>query len=151
MDYGVVHESELAGRRMSELYREYVEEDERKTERYIEPDERPPVDVRAGDVDGALGAEGLRVKLWRFEPGEEVEYHAHAEQEELYYVLEGEFSLKLGRSGEEEYVEVGPGTFWVAGPDVGHGHRCIGDETGVVLAVGAPPVRAPGLDPHELD
>lgn len=50
-----------------------------------------------------------------------------------------------------EYVEVGPGTFWVGGPGVGHGHRCIGDEEGVVLAVGAPPVHAPGLDPHELD
>jgi quercetin dioxygenase-like cupin family protein len=151
MDYGVVHESDLSAARMSELYREYVEEDERKAERYLEPEERPDVDVRAGDVDGALDAEALRVKLWRFEPGEEVEYHAHAEQEELFYVLEGEFSLKLGRSGETEIVEVGPGTFWVAGPGVGHGHRCIGDDEGVVLAVGAPPVRAPGLDPHELD
>ena len=27
----------------------------------------------------------------------------------------------------------------------------VGDDEGVVLAVGAPPVRAPGLDPHELD
>lgn len=151
MDYGVVHESELPAMRMSELYREYVEADERKKARYLEPAERPNVDVRVQDVDDALGAERMRVKLWRFEPGEEVEYHAHAEQEELFYVLDGQFSLKLGRSGEEEYVEVGPGTFWVAGPGVGHGHRCIGDEEGVVLAVGAPPVHAPGLDPHELD
>lgn len=151
MDYRVVHESDLTPTRMSELYREYVEADERKTERYLEPEERPDVDVRARDVDGALGVESLGVKLWRFAPGEEVEYHAHAEQEELFFVLSGRFSLKLGRSGETEIVEVGPGTFWVAGPGVGHGHRCIGDEEGVVLAVGAPPGHAPGLDPHELD
>lgn len=65
MDYGVVHESELTATRMSELYREYVEEDERKTERYLEPEERPDVDVRAGDVDGALDAEELRVRARR--------------------------------------------------------------------------------------
>ena len=108
----------------------------------------PDLDVRR--VGDALGVENMRVTVWYFEPGEEIQYHAHSEQEELYFVLEGEFSLKLGRSGEEEYVEAGPGTFWVAGPEVGHGHRNVGDERGVVLALGAPPVEDPGLDPHSL-
>lgn len=109
----------------------------------------PELNIRA--IDDALGTENLGVKLWYFEPGEEIQYHAHSEQEELYYVLEGEFSLKLGRSGEEEFVEAGPGTFWVAGPETGHGHRNVGDEQGVVLALGAPYIEDPGLDPHSLD
>ena len=108
----------------------------------------PDLDIRS--VGEALGAEEMRVTVWYFDPGEEIQYHAHSEQEELYYVLEGEFSLKLGRSGEEEYVEAGPGTFWIAKPEVGHGHRNVGDERGAVLAFGAPPVDDPGLDPHSL-
>jgi quercetin dioxygenase-like cupin family protein len=109
-----------------------------------------PPDLNIKPVGSALGIEEMRVTVWYFEPGEEIQYHAHSEQEELYYVLEGEFSLKLGRSGEEEYVEAGPGTFWIAKPEVGHGHRNVGDEQGVVLALGAPPVEDPGLDPHSL-
>lgn len=109
----------------------------------------PDLDIRA--IDEVLDPQNLRVKIWYFEPDEEIQYHAHAEQEELYYVLEGEFSLKLGRSGESEVVEVGPGAFWVAKPKVGHGHRYIGDDRGAVLAVGAPAMQDPGLDPHRLD
>jgi quercetin dioxygenase-like cupin family protein len=112
--------------------------------------EEVPPDLDVKRVGDALGAEEMRVTVWYFDPGEEIQYHAHSEQEELYYVLEGEFSLKLGRSGEEEYVEAGPGTFWIARPEVGHGHRNVGDGRGVVLALGAPPVEDPGLDPHSL-
>lgn len=101
-------------------------------------------------VSDELDTEQSNVRLWEFEPGEEIGYHAHAKQEELYYVLEGEFSLKLGPSSEEEYVEVGQGTFYVAGPETGHDHRCIGDEPGRVLAIGVPPVDDLGLDPHSL-
>jgi quercetin dioxygenase-like cupin family protein len=109
-----------------------------------------PPDLDVTRVGDALGAEEVRATVWYFEPGEEIQYHAHSEQEELYYVLEGTFSLKLGESGEEEYVEVGPGTFWIAKPEIGHGHRNVGDERGAVLAFGAPPVDDPGLDPHSL-
>lgn len=115
-----------------------------------EIDEIPPdLDIRA--IDEALETDNLAVKIWYFEEGEQINYHAHAEQEELFYVLEGEFSLKLGRSGEEEIVEVGPGAFWAAAPMIGHGHRCLTDDGGAVLAIGAPAVEDPGLNPHELD
>ena len=109
----------------------------------------PDLDIRP--VGRALGLEEMRATVWYFDPGEEIQYHAHSEQEEVFFVLEGEFSLKLGRSGEEEYVEAGPGTFWVAKPEIGHGHRNVGEEIGVVLALGAPPVEDPGLDPHSLE
>ena len=115
-----------------------------------ETDEVPP-DLDVKPVGEQLGLSEMRATVWYFEPGEEIQYHAHSEQEELFFVLEGEFSLKLGRSGETEYVDAGPGTFWVAEPKIGHGHRYVGDEQGVVLALGAPPVDDPGIDPHSLD
>ena len=109
----------------------------------------PDLDVRpVGDL---LGLEQMRATVWYFEPDEEIQYHAHSEQEELYYVVEGEFSVKLGRSGEEEYVDVEAGALWAAGPEIGHGHRYVGDDRGVVLSVGAPAVEDPGLDPHQLE
>ena len=115
-----------------------------------ENDEMPPdLDIRA--VDEALESQNVAAKIWYFDEGEEIGYHAHSEQEELFYVLEGTFSLKLGRSGEEEYVETDEGTFWVAAPKIGHGHRCVSENGGAVLAIGAPPVEDPGFDPHSLD
>jgi mannose-6-phosphate isomerase-like protein (cupin superfamily) len=113
--------------------------------------EEIPPDHDMRPVDEALGAEEVRLKLWYIEPDEQIGYHAHSEQEELYYVVEGTFSVKIGRSGEEDVEEVGPGTFFRAGPKIGHGYRNVGDERGVVLAIGAPPVDDPGLDPHDLD
>ena len=115
-----------------------------------EIEELPPdLDIR--DVDEALECRNVAAKIWYFDEGEEIGYHAHSEQEELFYVLDGTFSLKLGRSGDEEYVEADEGTFWVAAPKIGHGHRCTSEGGGAVLAIGAPPVEDPGLDPHSLD
>lgn len=113
--------------------------------------EEVPPDLTISAIDEALGTDQIGVKIWYFEPDEEIGYHAHSEQEELYYVLEGEFSVKAGRSGDTETFTAGPGDFWVAAPMIGHGHRYMGDDRGAVLAVGAPRVRDPGLDPHELD
>ena len=110
----------------------------------------PEHNIRA--IDEVLGTENIAVKIWYFEPGEEIGYHAHSDQEELFYVLEGTFSVKAGRSGEEEVFEATPGDFWVAAPLVGHGHRYTGDEgRGAILALGAPAVEDPGLNPHEID
>jgi quercetin dioxygenase-like cupin family protein len=111
--------------------------------------EEIPPDLDMQSIDSALGLEEMLCKIWHFEEGEEIGYHAHGEQEELFYVLDGRFSLKLGRSGEEEFREVGPGTFWAAGPMIGHGHRCV-SESGKVLALGAPNVSDPGRDPHGI-
>jgi quercetin dioxygenase-like cupin family protein len=110
----------------------------------------PELNIRA--IDDALGTENIAVKIWYFEPGEQIGYHAHSEQEELFFVLEGTFSVKAGRSGEEETFEAGPGDFWVAAPMIGRGHRYVGEDgRGAVLAIGAPRVEDPGLNPHDLD
>ena len=108
----------------------------------------PDLDIRA--LDEALGIENASLKLWYFEEGEEIQFHAHSEQEEIYYILDGEFSLKLGRSGDAEFVEASAGTAWAASPMIGHGHRCTSEDGGTVLAIGAPSVEDPGLDPHSL-
>jgi uncharacterized cupin superfamily protein len=132
MDHEVVHTDDVPVTDLSEI------------------DEIPPdLDIRS--LGDALGTDEMNVNLWYFDPGEEIQYHAHAEQEELYYVLTGEFSVTLGGSGEEETTEVGPGTFYAAGPEIGHGHRYLGDEQGIILAIGAPAVEDPGLDPNDLD
>jgi quercetin dioxygenase-like cupin family protein len=110
----------------------------------------PDVSIRA--VDEVLGLTELGAKLWYFQPGEEVGYHAHPEEEELYYILQGEFSLKLGDPDDPTYETVGPGTFYAAGPGEPHGHRCIGDQEGIVLALGAPGDAGDEVvDPHERE
>lgn len=112
--------------------------------------EEVPPDLDIRPVSRLLDCQNIAATVWQFDEDEAISYHAHAEQEELFYVLEGEFSLKLGRSGEAEHREVGPGAFWVAAPMVGHGHRCVSADGGAVLAIGAPKGHDPGLDPHEL-
>ncbi|WP_254533217.1 cupin domain-containing protein [Natrinema gelatinilyticum] len=106
-------------------------------------------DIR--NLDGELGTNEIRAKLWYFDPGEEIQPHAHAEQEELYYVLDGEFEITLGGPGDPETVTVAPEAIYAAGPGIGHGHRYLGDERGVVLAIAAPGVHDPGREPGELD
>lgn len=132
MDYEVVHADELDRTDLSEV-------------------EEVPPDLDVKSIGRVMGLDQMQASLWYFQPGEGIGYHAHSEQEELYYVVKGEFSLKLGRSGETEIVEVGPGDLWAAGPEMGHGHRYLGDDEGVVLAIGAPNVEDPGLDPHQID
>lgn len=101
-------------------------------------------------IGDALGLDNVRARVWYIEPGDQIGYHAHEQQEELFYLAEGTLSLKVGRSGETETVEAEAGTWWAAGPKVGHGHRNVGEETCVVFAFGAPSVDDVGLDPHEL-
>lgn len=110
-----------------------------------------PFDNDIRQLDAALGLTDLRLKLWCFKPGDAVDYHAHLHQEEVYFALEGSFELELGDPGETETREVTAGAWWVAKPEVGHGHRYVGEEgRGVVLAIGAPAVDDEGLDPSEF-
>ncbi|MEF8812944.1 MAG: cupin domain-containing protein [Halovenus sp.] len=112
-------------------------------------DVKPTVGIRP--VDEVLDLEEMGAKLWYFEPGEEVGYHAHPDEEELYYVIEGEFSVKMGPADDPTYETVGPGTFFAAGPYEPHGHRCVGDDQGIVLALGAPGDSSDDvLDPYEM-
>jgi quercetin dioxygenase-like cupin family protein len=79
----------------------------------------------------------LLVGLNAFEPGQEHKLHAHAGQDKVYYVLEGNGRFLL--EGREE--PMGVGAMLVAPADVPHGIRNDGPDRLLVLAVLAP---APG-------
>ena len=70
-----------------------------------------------------------------FEPGQEHAMHAHAGQDKLYVVLEGEAEVAVG--GETQILSAGGGAFAPAG--VVHSVRNCGSTRLVVLAVLAPP------------
>ena len=41
------------------------------------------------DLAGALGAEHVTLRLWRYGPGHEMAYHRHRSQEEVYGLISG--------------------------------------------------------------
>ena|SRR5579872_2184270 len=70
-----------------------------------------------------------------FEPGQEHAAHAHAGQDKLYVVLEGEAEIQVG--DEKQLISAGGGAFAPSGAM--HSVRNRGDKRLVVLAVLAPP------------
>ena len=70
-----------------------------------------------------------------FEPGQSHAPHAHAGQDKLYYVLQGECEVQIGE--ETQSLAAGDAAFAPAG--VIHGIRNTGDARLVVMAVLAPP------------
>jgi len=72
-----------------------------------------------------------------FEPGQEHAAHAHAGQDKLYIVLEGDAEIQVG--DEKQLVSAGGGAF--AGAGVLHSVRKRGEQRLVVLTVLAPPPR----------
>lgn len=70
-----------------------------------------------------------------FEPGQAHAAHAHAGQDKLYVVLEGDAEIQVG--SEKQLVSAGGGAFAPSG--VMHAVRNRGEKRLVVLAVLAPP------------
>ena len=89
---------------------------------------------RMSKVDLARG-EALFAGLNCFEPGQEHAAHAHAGQDKLYVVLEGEAEIVVG--GESQAISAGGGAFAPSG--VVHSVRNRANTRLVVLAVLAPP------------
>ena len=54
-----------------------------------------------------------------FAPGRELESHVHADEDDSFYILEGELTFLLG----DETVVATPGTFVLVPPGVEHGFR----------------------------
>jgi mannose-6-phosphate isomerase-like protein (cupin superfamily) len=52
-------------------------------------------------------------------PGRELEAHVHAEEDDAFYIVEGEMTFAFGA----ERVAAGPGTFVLVPPGVEHGFR----------------------------
>lgn len=120
MDYAVLHKDDVTRTDMSNMG-------------VVAPE------VEAVDVE--LGVtEEIRFKIWYYGPEDETQHHSHEVQEEVFYILEGEFEVTLEGDGELERYSLEAGDFYAAGPGVRHGHRYVGDGEGAVLALGAPAV-----------
>ena len=70
-----------------------------------------------------------------FEPGQQHAAHAHAGQDKLYVVLEGDAEIQVG--DEKQLVSAGAAAFAPSG--VLHSVRNCGENRLIVLAVLAPP------------
>ena len=71
-----------------------------------------------------------------FAAGRELEAHVHADEDDSFYILEGEISFELGEDGEQ--VVAGPGTFVLVPPGVRHGFANRRDTPARILNVHAP-------------
>jgi mannose-6-phosphate isomerase-like protein (cupin superfamily) len=69
-----------------------------------------------------------------FAPGRELEEHVHADEDDAFYVLQGELTFVLG----DEVVAAPPGTFVLVPPGVRHGFRNDGPEPVRMLNIHAP-------------
>lgn len=97
------------------------------------------MDAEVRRVQTELGTDNMVTNVWEFDEGDAMVHHYHDEQEELYYVIEGEFRLKVGDAGDPEERTVEEGDIFAFAPDVGRGYVCVSEE-GTMLTVGAPNV-----------
>jgi mannose-6-phosphate isomerase-like protein (cupin superfamily) len=91
------------------------------------PEKMAKTDVALGDT--------LFAGLNCFEPGQQHAAHAHAGQDKLYVVIEGDAEIQVGE--EIQSVSTGGGAFAPSG--VTHSVRNRGEKRLIVLAVLAPP------------
>ena len=55
----------------------------------VEERERRGGGASSRDISGALEAENMAVRMWRYGPGHEMAYHRHRSQEEIYQLVSG--------------------------------------------------------------
>lgn len=106
------------------------------TEGDVEERERRGGGASSRDLAGALGAEGLTLRVWRYQPGNEMAYHRHREQEEVYQLISG--------GPQEVYVDgevvtVQDGEWLRFHRDVPRRIQNHTDREAVWLTIGAPP------------
>ncbi|WP_137286267.1 cupin domain-containing protein [Halorussus salinisoli] len=99
------------------------------------------------DIEPGLKAVGyqlrpseMRPSVWEFEAGETNDWHRQEEQEELYYVLAGEFLVTVeGEDEERETFELESDEVVVIPPETWRQFEAL--EDGRLLVVGAPNVK----------
>ncbi len=94
------------------------------------------------DLGKQLEASALGARLWRLQPGQASTKHRHAEQEELYVLLEGEGRVRI----DAEALTLAPLDTLLVGPD---SVRQLFNDTSadqLWLVVGAPPELANTLE-----
>ena len=113
---------------MSEVWSKVAQAD-------VEERERRGGGAASRDVAGALGAEGLVLRVWRYGPGHEMAYHRHGTQEELYQLVSGG-PQEVFVEGETVTVQDGD---WLRVRRI----QNRSDREAVWLTIGAPP--GPGI------
>jgi quercetin dioxygenase-like cupin family protein len=71
-----------------------------------------------------------------FQAGRTLESHVHADEDDAFYILQGELTFTVGDEGEE--VVAGPGTFVLVPPGVPHGFSNHADTPVRMLNLHAP-------------
>jgi mannose-6-phosphate isomerase-like protein (cupin superfamily) len=69
-----------------------------------------------------------------FAPGRELEVHVHDDEDDAFYILDGELTFLFG----DEEVAAPPGTFVLIPPGAEHGFRNDGDVPVRILNIHAP-------------
>lgn len=87
-----------------------------------------------------LNTQEMRPRLWRFQPGQQLSYHYHEEQEELFYVVKGTGHMLVGPPDDIEEVEIPEGGFFKPGTRTPRQLINPTDEEVMWLIVGAPNV-----------
>ncbi len=116
---------------------------------WLQERERKGGGASSRDLTGALGAENLAARVWRYGPGHEMAYHRHRTQEEFYQLISGgPQQVQIS----EELVTVVDGEWLRLPKDTPRRIVNRTDRDAIWLTIGAPPGEgiADGirLDPH---
>ena len=114
---------------MSEGFRKVATSD-------VEEKERRGGGPASRDIAGALGAENLVLRVWRYGPGHQMAYHRHRTQEEVYQLISGGPQELLV---DGEVVTVRDGDWLRVGRDTPRRIQNSSDRDAVWLTIGAPP------------
>ena len=87
--------------------------------------------------------EQMRGHLWKFAPGVAGRKHLHTQQEEIFVVIEGVFTMTLGEEGED--VTLPARSVVVLSPNTPIHIRNESAHDAIAFMVGAPPVRGDGV------
>lgn len=98
---------------------------------------RPGEGARVGNVEflaRTTDTQHFNCGIIDFAPGRRLEAHAHPDEDDAFYILEGELTFELG--GED--VHAPAGTFVLVPPGVEHGFRNDGLQPVRILNIHAP-------------
>jgi len=86
----------------------------------------------------------MRGKFWYVPPGEEIVFHKHGVQEEIYYQIKGPGKILFGEN-REEVVEVPEGSIVSVPPETWRQVVNDTEEEHIWLIIGSPPVDKDGI------
>ncbi len=85
----------------------------------------------------------VRGHFWKFPPGGQGRKHLHKEQEEIFVVIEGTFTMTLGEEGE--VVTLPPRSVVVLSPNTPIQIRNESAADAIAFMLGSPPVQGDGV------